>query len=269
MDPNPADMTDEELDAILAEGGVATPPEVPAEEVPGEPETPPADPAEEVNPEENAQPAPDKKEEEPSRREVKRINDLLRKYPPQAPKEEPPVEKREVLNIEQDVDADDQLKERLIADRKAVEETAYKRGREEAAAANNSLLFKTRLEIDAPRVETKYPFLDKDNAKFNKDIANDLNTAYLQAVGYDFDTDTVQNTNVRYGDFAEAYIRLAQDIASNLVEDSKKAVVKQAAQTGLRPDGTPAKPKLNLNKLPSQMSDEELDAVIAQAIPSK
>lgn len=276
-------MTDEELDAALLELGVDNPTgptvEEPAVEEPVVPETPPADPAkEEVEPpvEEPVTPPaaePPKAdpvvEPEPSRREVKRIQDLLQKYPKPAPAKPEPKTPEGALDINKDVDADEELKKRLLADRDAAAKTAYEQGRNDSNQEKANILFHTRLEIDAPRVEAKYPVLDKDSDKFNMKAATDVNTAYLQASGYDIETETVTNPNIRYSDFVEAFFEVSKELAQSMVEETKKNVTSQVAKTGLRPGGETPKPKLNLNQLPQNMSDEELDAIIAQAIPSK
>lgn len=282
---NPAiKMTDEELDAALEELGVPSP-KGPNEEQevvkkPEDSKTPPADPAEEADPPEEDpaeeelpedKPKEDEEDPKPSRREQLRIQDLLRKYPSQQEPAPAPAAKPAtgLLDIDADVDADDALKERLKADRDA----AVKAALEGAAAQNNdfaqqkaSLLFHTRLEVDAPRIEGKYPVLDKDSDKFKPALANAVNTMYLNTVGYDQASDTVKNPTIRYTDFVEALFELGDEIGTSKAEATKKAVVQQAAKTGLRPDGAAAKPALNLNKPPQQMTDEELDAAIAQMI---
>jgi hypothetical protein len=129
-------------------------------------------------------------------------------------------------------------------------------------------MFHTRLEMDAPKMESKYPQLDKDSDKFNEAVANDVNTMYLRLAGYDNQTDTATNPNLRYSDFVESIFGLADDIGTEKVAKSAKEITKQAANTALRPDGSTVK-RLNLNKLPEQMTDEELDARIALAIPNK
>ena len=82
-------------------------------------------------------------------------------------------------------------------------------------------------------------------------------------VGLDANTGLVQNPNVRWKDFVESEFELADEIANTKVANSTRNIAQQAASTGLRPDGSQAK-RLNLNKAPEQMSDEELDAIIAQ-----
>lgn len=279
---NPASsLTDEELDAALEELGIPNedPGNSKEEEEAGEKKS---EEAPKKDPEDPAGEAEDPKEEEgeeeakkPSRREQLRVMDLLHKYPPLAkdePKKGEPAPRNDAFDYDKDMEADPELKAKLAADRKAAEDAAYERGRSESgkslAEEKASLLFHTRLEIDAPKVEAKYPVLDKDSDKFNPALAKAINTMYLEKVGYNQETDTVTNPNIRYSDYTEAMFELGDVIASSKLEETKKEVTRQAAQTGLRPNGG-SKAKLDLNKEPHQMTDEELDAVIAQMIPSK
>ncbi len=85
-------------------------------------------------------------------------------------------------------------------------------------------------------------------------------------VGYDAETDTVKNPNIRYADYIEAQMELAEAIAGEKNQKTVQNIAKQAATTGLRPDGSKAK-GLNLNQSPDQMTDEELAAAIAATLP--
>jgi len=60
-------------------------------------------------------------------------------------------------------------------------------------------------------------------------------------------------------------MELADRTAATKTQKSAKNIAKQAAQTGLRPDGSKAK-RLDLSKAPEQMSDEELDAFISSKL---
>lgn len=257
-DKDPALLTDEELDKELEE---ITP------EAPDKPETPEED--EELKTEESEEESETSEEEEKkpekpiSRREELRVQQLLKKMA----EEKAPVERPKSsssLDYEKELDADPALIAKLTADRDKSNQAMYDKGLEQA----NSIRFLTRLEVDAPRVETKYKFLDKNDEEFNPQAADAMNSKYLQFVGWDAKTQTVKHADIRYADFVEAEVEFAQDLAQHMVADTQKNIKKQAANTGLRPDGGSAK-KLNLNKSPESMSDEELDAVIAQAVPSK
>lgn len=206
-------------------------------------------------------------EEKPiSRREQLRVQDLLAKYGDKET-EEKPVPKPQVpstLNYNDTIEADPELVKQLEEDRRKYGETLYNQGLEQSKA----LQFQTRLEIDAPRIESKYPVLDKNSEEFHPAVANAINQLYLSSVGFDKKTGTVQNADLRYADYAEGIFELAEEIALVRTEASRKNVVEQAANTGLRPDGSGTK-KLNLNQAPGSMSDEELDAFLAKALPKK
>lgn len=280
--PDPSTLTDEELDNFLESGTFPEPKEEPKPDEPKpedkkpekkpeeEPkpedkkEKPEADPEKPVEAEEET-PEPKPAEDEapkPSRREAARIRDLLEKYgqPEDKPKE---TVKPTGIDYEKELDADPETIKRLEADRQAAADTQYDRGLEQA----KSIHFLTRLEIDAPRVEAKYPQLDKNSDDFKPEAANDVNLLYLQLTGYNPTTKMVKNADIRYSDFADTIFTLVNDLAEQRVETTTKQIKKQAAQTGIRPDGSAS--KMNLDKAPHEMTDEELDARIALAIPKR
>lgn len=277
--PDPKDLTDEELDKLLETGELPETEEKPTDEAePKKGEEAEEEEAEDKEdeetkddeghkPEETEEETPEKpkKDDEPkppSRREQMRIRQLLEKYgDPEKPTEKP---KASGIDYEKEIDADDDTKKRLNDDRQQAADAGYDRGLEQA----KSIQFHTRLEIDAPKVEAKYPQLDKNSSEFKPEAANDVNTFFLNLVGYNAKDKTVKNADIRYGDFVDAIFTLANDLAHQEAQEITKEVKRKAAQTGLRPDGSSSK-KLNLNKEPSDMSDEELDAYLAQAIPSR
>ena len=64
-------------------------------------------------------------------------------------------------------------------------------------------------------------------------------------------------------------MELGEVIGAKKAQTAAKNVAKQARTTGLRPDGSSAK-RLDLNKAPDQMTDEELDAFLNKAgVPTK
>ena len=234
-------------------------PEAPTQEA--EPsETPEAEP--EAEPEEE-QVAPEPEEPEapqPSRRESMRIQQLIEKMKateaPAAP--EAPAG----LDYSQALDAAPEVISQLEADRKQYGEAQFNQGLEQL----KSVQFHTRLEIDQPRVESKYPNLDPNSPNFDAIATDDLNTTYLFLSGYDAKTGRVANPNLRYSEFVDSQMALAERLASKKVADSAKNIAKQVATTGLRPDGSKAK-AMNLNQSPDQMTDEELAAAIAATLP--
>lgn len=202
-------------------------------------------------------------DKKPSRRETARVRDLLEKYgDPEKPAEKP---KASGIDYEKDLEADPTVVKKLEEDRQAASDDAYNRGLEQM----NSVTFLTRLEIDAPRVEAKYPQLDKDSDDFKPDAASDVNLLFLRLAGFDPKTKAVRHPDLRYTDFVETIFGLANDLADTKIEKQVKEVKKQVSQTGLRPDGSKAK-TLNLNKAPEDMTDEELDEYLKQAgVPTR
>lgn len=180
------------------------------------------------------------------------IADLKQKSQPQ-PTIKPSLDYKETL------EADPEVLDRFEQDRTDYGQQNYQAGLEQA----KSIQFHTRLEIDAPKIESKYPVLNKDSEDFNPAVADALNEMYLSAVGYDRETGLVANPNLRYADYIEGMMELADRTAATKTQKSTKNIAKQAAQTGLRPDGSKAK-RLDLNKAPEQMSDEELEAFISR-----
>lgn len=252
-DKDPSELTDEQLDAAIE--GKELPEESPEPKEEPKEETPEVEPSQEPEPESEPEEDPAVEEpKKPSKRESLRIQQLLAKMKEQ-PKE---TETPKGLDYGTALEADPQVIAQLEADRKAVAEEAFRRGQDQS----RSLQFHTRLEIDAPQVENKFPQLNKESDQFDPVIASALNQHYLQLVGYDPETDTVQNPNLRYRDFVEAQYELAEALATEKVQKSSKNIAKQAATTALRPDGSQAK-RMNLNKAPQDMTDEELDAVLA------
>ena len=215
----------------------------------------------EEQPAEEAPEEPEQPQEQPSRRENLRIQQLVSKLRQQPPT---PQQRPETLDYSQALEADPEVIKQLEADREA-----YAQGRQaDVEQRIQSIQWNTQLEIDAPKVESKYPQLDKDSEKFNPALADAVNNWYLGTVGYNPQTKTVSNPNVRYSEFVESFMELAEEAASEKAARSSKNIAKQAASTGLRPDGSSAK-RLNLNQAPENMTDEELDAIIATSLPKK
>jgi hypothetical protein len=173
-----------------------------------------------------------------------------------------PVPKPQGLDYKEVLNADEDTIAQFEADRLATAEASFNQGREQS----RSIQFHTRLELDAPKVEAKYPIFDKESSDFKPETADAINRWYLTSVGYNAEKDTVSNTNVRYADFVDGIMELADSMAGSKVETTKKNIASQAANTALRPDGSTT--KMNLNKLPQDMSDEELKAVMPSVLRS-
>lgn len=240
-----------------------TPVEVPEEQPKEEPvQTEDPAPAEE-EPAEPEPEAPEETEAPPmSRREQLRVQDLLKKYPN--------------LNQPSTVQTPN-FRDKVQADEdtyKVLEDTTQDFGRnllEEATARSNYNTWHRFLSLDDKAISAAHPELDKNNQeKFHPALADAINRKYLQQVGFNPGDPTqgippsVQNPSISYADFVEAELEYAKEMASMLAEDSRRNIAKQAANTGIRPDASTPK-RLNLNKPPEQMTDEELKAAIAQS----
>ena len=99
-----------------------------------------------------------------------------------------------------------------------------------------------------------------------------LQEKYLRFVGYEPGDPakgigpTVQTPNISYAEFVEAEMEFADELASQKIAKTTQNIAKQAASTGLRPDGSSAK-RLDLSKAPEEMTDEELSAAIGASLP--
>ena len=202
--------------------------------------------------EEESEEASEEEEEapKPSRREQLRIQQLLQKM--KGEEEAQPKETRKAP-------------EKTVFDDEESEDSDY---RQEIENVYRFSRFETRLEVDAPRVEAKYSQLNKDSDDFNPVLADTINRMYLSFVGFDPQKRSVRTADIRYADYVESVYELASEIAGASVERTTTNLRKQVAKTGLRPGGGSPK-RLNLNKAPSEMTDEELEAVINSAIPKK
>jgi hypothetical protein len=140
----------------------------------------------------------------------------------------------------------------------------YQQGLSEAQQYSIANTFATRLEIDAPRVNSKYNFLDQDSEEFNPGIAGFVNRVYLNTVGYDPNTGVVQNMDLRYGEFVEGLMDVINLVSAGKVADTSKKVAQQAAQTGIRPGGS--RKVTYKGDDPSQMTDEQLEQAIKNGL---
>lgn len=205
---------------------------------------------------------PEAEPEKPSRRESLRIQKLLSELKNRSPEPKSTVNG---LDYNTALDADQEVISQLEADRRGYGDKRYNEGLQQV----ESIQFHTRLELDAPKVENKYPQLNpNDKEHFNPATADAVNNLYINAVGYDPNTRLAQNGNIRYADFVDGIMELADEIAGDKTTKATKNIAKQAAKTSIRPDGSTSK-RLDLNKAPQAMTDEELEAVIARSIPSR
>lgn len=212
--------------------------------------------------EESTEEAPEEKP--PSRREQLRIQQLLKKYGEPGERPQAPSQTRQDALNYNDLEADPELIQQLETDRQATQQSAFSEGLKRA----EFLDWKTSLKIDAPNIEKKHPILDPSAKEFHPAVADAVNNWYLNMSGFDPNTNTVNNPNIGYADFVEGFMELVQETAGQKNAQSVKNITKQAATTGLRPDGSSAN-RMNLNKDPSEMTTEELYAVLGQKPPNK
>lgn len=252
MQDEPNQPTKDE-EVVLADPTQTPEPEAKEEpEVQAEPETPVEEP-EAAPTDEEPEKAPE--ETPPSNRLLTRAQKLLEKYGPPEPRTSQP--RKDALDYSNALDADPEVIKQLEADRQRTQESSYNEGLKKAEAIE----FKTNIRLDLPLVQEKMSKLDPRDAEA-------LDKEYLYTVGFDPQTGYVQNPNIGYAEFIEARIEMAERMGQAMSAETAKNVAKQAAATGLRPDGSSAK-RLNLNQAPENMTMEELYASIGQTPPKK
>lgn len=213
--------------------------------------------------EEEAPEAPAEVEEpQPSRREQLRVQKLLQKYGTPPDIKAPKVEG--TLDYNQALEADEETIRKFEADRQYASDAAFREGLQQSQLRE----WERDIKYELPLVKQQFKFLDpNDKENYNKVAEEALNEKYLRFVGFRPATDTtpasVMYPDVSYLEFVESEMEFAEELANQKVAQTTKNIARQAAKTGLRPDGSRAK-SLNLNKAPEKMSDEELDAIINQ-----
>lgn len=254
---------DDKPDEEVKDDAQATPePEVKEESKPDE--TPKEEVKEEKPEEEPKEETPEVEEEvkPPSRREQLRVQDLLKKYGP--PQERTSQPKPDFRN---QVDADEEVYKTLEDTAQQFGQAQFNQGIAQAQTAS----WRTMLTMEDRQVRKDHPILNpQDKENFHPALADAMNTKYLRAIGYDPGDaqrgipESVQNP-ISYYDFVEAEMEFADEIAAQRVQRTTENITKQAAQTGLRPDGSSAR-GMNLNKDPEDMTDQELNAKINQLL---
>ncbi len=221
----------------------------------------PEDSQEEVQEEVQEESQEEEEQEEapqPSRREQLRVQQLLKKYG--NPVASQPAPQTQAPNYRDMIDAPDEVYTQLEQTNQQFGQQQYKQGENAALQQINSVKWETTLNIDTPVVETEYPMLNpRDTTNFHPVLADTINQLYLKTVGYDNRTGMVANPYIRYREFVDGYMELADELASTKVATTTKNIAKQAANTGLRPDGSSAK-RMNLNQPIENMSNAELKA---------
>jgi len=135
-------------------------------------------------------------------------------------------DERQPMDYREAIDAPDEVYNSLDQDRRNYGDQRYNEGLEKSKAIE----FKMNIKLDLPLVKDKLDRLDPADATA-------LDREYLQLVGFDPNTGYVQNSDIGYADFIDARIQQAERLAASMALKSQKNIAKQAAQTGIRPDG--------------------------------
>lgn len=138
------------------------------------------------------------------------------------------------MDYREAMDAPDEVYEKLENDRRASAEASYNEGLRTAEAIE----WRTNIKIDLPIVKEVLDRLDPEDAAA-------IDREYLLYSQYDPETGYVANSGISYADFVTARVEQVERIAKNLQVKSQKNIAKQAAQTGIRPDGGSNKPKFD------------------------
>lgn len=219
-------------------------------------EQPAEEQVEEPQQEEEQEEAPEE-ERPPSRREQLRVQQLLKKYGPPQQRQQAP--QPEGPNYREMLDAPDEVYEQLESTQQQYGQAQYQQGQNAALQQMQTVEWRTTLHIDTPEVQREYDMLNPTSQNFHPALTDTINQLYLKTVGYDEKSGVVQNSGIRYKEFVDSYMELADEMAKSKVAKTTKNIAQQAANTGLRPDGSSAK-RLNLNQPIENMSDEELAA---------
>lgn len=251
-------MQDDTTNPVIEEEVVE---EQPVQEAPVvEQEEPTQDTPEEEEVREDPEPA------QPSRREQLRVQELLRKYgPPQrtAPSNTSAPDFRSRVSADEEVYKD-------------LEDTAKSYGQEQYEAGLKQAEFTTWrrfLQQDESQIRTKYEALNPNNKEqYHPALEKGLQAKYLRSVGYDPGdpergiAPSVMYPDLSYTDFVESEMEFAEEMAASLVAKTTRNIAKQTSRIGLRPDGSSPK-RMDLNKAPEDMTDEELSAAIKSSMP--
>jgi hypothetical protein len=127
--------------------------------------------------------------------------------------------------------------------------------------------------MDENQVRSKYELFNPSNTNtYHKAAEEAMRMKYLRFVGFNPGdpqrgiSPTVQSPEISYADFVEAEMEFSDELASQKVQQTTQNIAKQAASTGLRPDGSSPK-RMDLNKAPGDMSEDELKAAIKASMP--
>lgn len=124
----------------------------------------------------------------------------------------------------------------------------YQRGLSQGTTRQVLENFETKLDIDKDKVAAKWKALDNDpdNALYDDQLEQSLVQQYVAFTGMEKDAQgrlSIQRPNVRFKDFVDAQMLNMERYASSKHTQSSENVHRQAANTGLRPNGQIQGPK--------------------------
>lgn len=134
------------------------------------------------------------------------------------------------LDYKETIQADDEVMSQLSDDREQYGQQKFNEGLEQLKYVE----WKNNIRFDLPIVKEKLDQLPPA-------VARAIDKKYLIFSQADVENGRVGNPNISYAEFVEAEIEQADMIASVRNQDSQKNIVKQAAQTGIRPNGAVSK----------------------------
>lgn len=131
------------------------------------------------------------------------------------------------LDYTQAIEADKEVVDQLASDREQYGQQRYAEGLQQV----QYMQWQNNIRFDLPLVKEKLDQLPPA-------VARAIDREYLLYSGADVEKGVVTNPNISYAEFVDAQIEKAELIASVKSVDSQKNVAKQAAQTGIRPNGS-------------------------------
>jgi len=153
------------------------------------------------------------------------------------------------LDYSKTIDADEEVVNQLSSDREQYGQQKYNEGIEQLRYVE----WKNNIRFDLPLVKEKLDRLPPA-------VAQAIDREYLLYSGADTERGTVNNPSISYAEFVDAQIERGEAIASVRNVDSQKNIVKQAVQTGIRPNGATSKPtKISSSDDVANMSQSDWD----------
>lgn len=141
-------------------------------------------------------------------------------------KGQPSGEEDKAINYRDVIEAPDEVYDVLERDREYVRNQTATESRKDMQAME----WRTNIKLDLPLIKDRLDKLDPSDAQA-------IDREYLLFSGFDPKTGRVERSDIGYADFVEARIEQAERLAANMNLRSTKNIAKQAAQTGVRPDG--------------------------------